>query len=92
MEALLRSLLAPHVGKLGAVVLGGTHYPLAAKAISRVLGENVVLLDGGEGTARETQRRLAQAGLLYEGPGEILWQNSAENDDIRALCRTLLNQ
>jgi glutamate racemase len=91
-EALLSALLSPYAGKLDALVLGCTHYPFAVGAIRKILGPRVVLIDGGEGTARETQRRLAQAGLLYEGPGEILWQNSAENDDIRALCRTLLNQ
>ena len=91
-EVLLSALLSPYAGKLDALVLGCTHYPFAVGAIRKILGPRVVLVDGGEGTARETQRRLAQAGLLYEGPGEILWQNSAENDDIRALCRTLLNQ
>ena len=91
-EALLSEILSPYAGKLDALVLGCTHYPLAIGAIRKVLGPRIVLLDGGEGTARETQRRLAQAGLLYEGPGEVLWQNSAKNEDILALCRTLLNQ
>lgn len=91
-EALLSDILSPYAGKLDALVLGCTHYPLAIGAIAKVLGPRIVLLDGGEGTARETKRRLTQANLLFEGPGEILWQNSAENDDIPALCRTLLNQ
>lgn len=91
-EALLSQILSPYAGKLDALVLGCTHYPLAIGAIRKVLGPRIVLLDGGEGTARETQRRLAQSGLLYEGPGEVSWQNSAENADILALCRTLLNQ
>lgn len=91
-DTLLETLLAPHKGKLDALVLGCTHYPLASAAIRRVLGPRVVLIDGGEGTARETKRRLAEAGLLFDGPGEILWKNSAENDEILALCQTLLNQ
>lgn len=77
MDDLLQQLLAPHIGKLDAVVLGCTHYPLAAKAISRVLGQTVVLLDGGEGTARETRRRLMKAGLLEEGTGELIMENSS---------------
>lgn len=89
--ALLSEILHPHLGKLDAVVLGCTHYPLAAKAIRRVLGPRVVLLDGGEGTARETKRRLTEAGLLGEGPGQILWQNSAGNEEIFTLCQSLLN-
>lgn len=66
-EALLRPILEPYVGKLDALVLGCTHYPFAQKAITRILGENVWLPDGGEGTARQTRRRLSAAGLLYDG-------------------------
>ena len=91
-DTLLETLLAPHKGNLDALVLGCTHYPLASAAIRRVLGPRVVLIDGGEGTARETKRRLEQAGLLFDGPGEILWKNSAENNEMLALCQTLLNQ
>ena len=90
-EALLSELLRPYLGKLDAVVLGCTHYPLAAKAIRKVLGPRVVLLDGGEGTARETRRRLEAAGLLGDGPGQVLWQNSANNDDNFTLYKALLN-
>ena len=91
-EALLSDLLSPYAGKLDALVLGCTHYPFAVAAIRKVLGPRVVLIDGGEGTARETKRRLEQAGLLHNGLGKILWQNSAENDEILALCQRLLNQ
>lgn len=91
-DALLRPLLAPYIGKLDAVVLGCTHYPFAANAISRILGENVPLLDGGEGTARETRRRLEEAGLLRDGPGEVIMQSSADDPRIIALAQTLLAQ
>ena len=79
-EILLRQILKDHIGKLDALVLGCTHYPFAARAISRVLGEKTVLLEGGDGTARETKRRLAEAGLLEEGEGEIRILNSAEDE------------
>ena len=83
-EALLRDILTPYIGKLDALVLGCTHYPFVAQAISRVLGDGVTLLDGGDGTARETQRRLAAAGLLENGPGEVMIQNSSPDP---AMCR-----
>jgi len=76
-DALLHRILDPYAGKLDALVLGCTHYPFAAKAISRVLGEKVALLDGGPGTARETKRRLEKAGLLENGAGDIILLNSA---------------
>ncbi len=79
MDTLLRQILKEHIGKLDALVLGCTHYPFASRAISRVLGEGTVLLEGGGGTARETRRRLAEAGLLEEGAGEVRMRNSAED-------------
>jgi glutamate racemase len=79
-EILLTPMLSPYYGKLDAVVLGCTHYPFAARAISRVLGNQTVLLEGGDGTARETRRRLAEAGLLEEGQGEIRILNSAQDE------------
>lgn len=91
-EILLRSLLKDYIGNIDALVLGCTHYPFAAEAISRVLGEQVALLDGGDGTARETKRRLALAGLLNDGPGEILIENSSENPKIIELAYRLLNE
>ena len=79
-DVLLKEILADHIGKLDALVLGCTHYPFAAKAISRVLGSQTVLLEGGDGTARETRRRLAEADLLEEGPGEVRILNSAQDE------------
>ena len=92
MEELLRTLLAPYIGKLDAVVLGCTHYPLAAGAISRVLGREVVLLEGGDGTARETRRRLAAAGLLEEGSGELVMENSGGDPQMIARGYDLLKE
>ena len=89
---LLKSLLKDYIGSLDALVLGCTHYPFAAEAISRVLGEQVMLLDGGDGTARETKRRLAQAGLLSDGQGQILIENSNPDPKIIALAYRLLNE
>ena len=90
-EDLLRCILSPYVGKLDALVLGCTHYPFAAKAIRKILGEDVSLLDGGDGTARETKRRLKEAGLLEEGKGELQMINSAGNEAMIQLSALLLN-
>lgn len=92
VDALLRPILEPWKDKLDALVLGCTHYPFAEKAIRRILGENVLLIDGGEGTARETKRRLEAADLLRSGSGEIIWQNSRNDPEITALCQSLLEK
>ena len=91
-EILLRSLLKDYIGNIDALVLGCTHYPFAAEAISRVLGEQVALLDGGDGTARETKRRLALAGLLNDGCGEIVIENSSADPKIIELAYRLLSE
>ena len=91
-EALLRRILKDHIGKLDALVLGCTHYPFAAKAIARVLGGQTVLLEGGDGTARETLRRLEQAGLLEKGCGEVKIINSSQDEDMLRLSWERLNQ
>ena len=89
-EALLRPLLEPYAGRLDAVVLGCTHYPFAANTIQKILGEKTQLLDGGEGTARETKRRLEQAGLLRQGQGEVIFENSSGEARMAQLCKSLL--
>ena len=89
-DRLLAEVLGPWKGRLDALVLGCTHYPFAAPAIRRVLGENVALIDGGDGTARETRRRLAEAGLLEEGTGSILWENSSYDEGVIELCKHLM--
>ncbi len=75
-EALLRRILEPYIGALDALVLGCTHYPFAARQIARILGNSTVLLDGGEGTARQTMHCLEKAGLLNDGTGSLEIQNS----------------
>lgn len=91
-EELLTPLLLPYRNKLDAVVLGCTHYPFAAKAIGKLLGENTALLEGGPGTARQTKRRLEADGLLWDGEGEIVFENSAGSEEMIARCKELLAQ
>ena len=89
----LQELFAPLLGEQpDAVVLGCTHYPLVRDTIQAVVGENVPLYDGGAGTARETRRRLAEAGLLREDThvGVVTVENSANDPTLIALCRDLL--
>ncbi len=91
-DALLHTILDPYIGKLDALVLGCTHYPFASRAIARVLGPQVALLEGGGGTARETRRRLAEADLLSEGPGEVLLLNSSQDPEMIRLSQERLHQ
>ena len=89
--ALMERLLGGYAGKLNALVLGCTHYPFLKKAMGVVLGDRVELLDGGEGTARETRRRLLEAGLLWEDQGDLIVENSSEDPGKIDLTLGLLN-
>ena len=89
-EALLKNLLGPYAGKLDALVLGCTHYPFAKETIRRILGD-IPLYDGGYGTARQTQKRLQEAGLLLEGEGSVQIENSLGCSQILKLSMELLH-
>lgn len=91
-QAYLRQLLEPYVGMLDALVLGCTHYPFVKHNIQSILGPATEVLHGGEGTARETKRRLAKMDLLWQGPGRILLTNSSQDPGMITLCQRLLGE
>jgi len=78
--------------QVDAAVLGCTHYPFARRQIQRVLGDRVRIFDGGEGTAREMRRRLAEQGLLRQErrQGRIRIENSLLDGTKIELCQYLL--
>ena len=89
---LFMNILNPYIGKLDALVLGCTHYPFVKDAISAIVGERTQLLDGGEGTARQTHRLLAQAGLLNNGLGSVTIENSKGTAALLMLSYDLLDK
>ena len=88
----LLEIFAPYSKEvIDAVVLGCTHYPFLKKAIRRSLGEKPLLFDGADGTAKETRRRLAEAGLLRtDGPASVQLENSLPSPEILSLGQMLL--
>lgn len=95
LEAFLNGLFVPYKKQpIDCVVLGCTHYPFVRDSIQRVLGEHVLIFDGGAGTARETQRRLKEYGLLNTSDerGSVILQNSLGTEEMEKLGRLLLGQ
>lgn len=93
LEQFLRELFAAYrTNPVDCVVLGCTHYPFVKKTIQRVLGDHVLLFDGGEGTARETHRRLEECGLLNpsQEKGKVTLLNSLVSREMEQLGRLLL--
>jgi len=79
--------------KIASVVLGCTHYPFVKKIISKILGDEVDIIDGGHGTAKEIQRRLKIKNLLNEEDkrANIEIINSSNKKEIIDLSYKLLN-
>ncbi len=84
VEEFVEGLLSNYKGKVDRIVLGCTHYPFLSKTIKKIMGEEVVLFDGGEGTAKELLRRLKSMNLQNAGKtnGEIKFLNSKNEDEI----------
>lgn len=94
-DAYLRELFAPYLGqKIDAVVLGCTHYPHIKTAIARCLPLRTTILDGGEGTARETFRRIKEQGLLNpsDKEGQVQMINSSDDKRLIDLSWELLKR
>ena len=79
--------------KVDAAVLGCTHYPFAKELIQEILGKEVAIFDGGEGTARELRRRLKASDLINPSTekGTVIFENSDCNDEKVKLCKKLLD-
>lgn len=93
LENFLQELFAPYVKiPVDCVVLGCTHYPFVRGTIQKVLGSHVRVFDGGEGTARETQRRLEECGLRNpsQEKGHIALYNSLASQQMERLEQLLL--
>ena len=94
LEQALRRKLTPHLnGDTAAIVLGCTHFPFARDLIARIAGEKVCLIDGSDGTAGQTMRRLETENLLnLTGEGSVSLQNSRPSIEMLTLMGTLLEQ
>lgn len=89
----LRGKFSPHMDKkIGAIVLGCTHYPFIKNTLSSVIGKDIPIIDGGIGTSREIKRRLEIANLntLSQTKGLVKIYNSLECDKIMETSYRLL--
>ena len=79
---------------ISSIVLGCTHYPFVKDTISKIVGSNVAIMDGGEGTAREIKRRLKEKDLLTDRveTGSITIYNSLDDEKVIDLSLKLIQQ
>ncbi len=95
IEDFLSQLFLPYRDiNFDSVVLGCTHYPHVKNEIKKALGYDIMIFDGGEGTARETKRRLESLDLINpsEQSGSVIFECSDTKKDISTLCKKLLKR
>lgn len=78
--------------KISSIVLGCTHYPFIKSSLLKILEEDVLILDGGLGTAKELKRRLEDKDLLNKrtNKGKIEIINTLNKKEIIDLSYELL--
>lgn len=92
IDAYLADLFAPYKSnRIDGVVLGCTHYPHIKHMIAKHFPDSTVIIDGGEGTARQTKRKLEEVGLLRtDGDGNVEIINSSEDEKMIEISKKLL--
>lgn len=80
------------LNNVAAIVLGCTHYPFIKNELIKVVGNNITILDGGYGTAKELKRRLDEKNLLNKSnkKGTIEIINSSNEKRLIDLSYKLL--
>ena len=95
VDGLLQEYLGPWLQKpVKAVVLGCTHFVFLKPALRALLPPHVALIDGNQGTARQLQKRLAQASLAgavqeTDIMRRVKFQSTRPGDDTLAQMRLL---
>jgi glutamate racemase len=96
LHELLGKILAPYRGtRVGAVVLGCTHYVFARKAIAKHFPTGTPIVDGNQGTARQVSHVLKERGLLRPPlpngqAGTIAFATSGDAKTVIPFMRKLL--
>lgn len=75
---LQQALAGLDLNQYGTIVLGCTHFPYFREHLHHFFPEEVDIIDGGEGTARNLYRILQQRSQIGEGTGQISYIESGQ--------------
>lgn len=78
--------------EIAAIVLGCTHYPFVKNEIAKLIGDDVTIIDGGLGTAKQLKRKLSCCELLNnkDTKGTVFVYNSSNENKVVELSYKLL--
>lgn len=94
VEAALRRYLGALLGsRADVIVLGCTHYPFLRKAIERIAGPEVTLVDPSDAVVRQLGRVLEARGLASLGPdGGAAYFTTGDLEPFRSVLSRLLGR
>lgn len=95
LEKYLEDKFKPYLNEeIATIVLGCTHYPFIKETLSKVVGKNVPIIDGGIGTSQELKRKLKEKNYLRDDKenGNIVIYNSINDNKIIDFCYNLINK
>lgn len=65
---------------IDTLILGCTHYPLLKELLSRIMGQEISLIDTAEATAKAVERRLGEKNLLRKGSRKSVYKFFVSDD------------
>lgn len=95
LENYLKEKFKPYLNEdIATIVLGCTHYPFIKETLSKVIGKDIPIIDGGLGTSQELKRKLKDKDYLKEDKenGNIVIYNSINDNKIIDFCYNLINK
>lgn len=97
VQEYLKQLFASfHVEEVASIVLGCTHFIFIKEEIIKIVGNNVDVIDGNKGTAKQLERLLKKYNLLNQQDNnkftEVLLINSSSDDEMIRLNKSLLEE
>jgi glutamate racemase len=94
-HTLLESILHPMLAQgIDTLILGCTHFPFVEPLIRQIIGPAVTIIDPAPAVARQTQRVLAERGLLTRSTrrGRDHLLTTGDPEAMRQVSRYLLGQ
>ena len=65
---------------IDTLILGCTHYPLLKELLSRIMGQEISLIDTAEATAKAAERKLREKNLLRKGSRKAVYKFFVSDD------------
>ncbi|MDH5661776.1 MAG: aspartate/glutamate racemase family protein, partial [Elusimicrobiota bacterium] len=65
---------------IDTLILGCTHYPLLKELLSRIMGQEISLIDTAEATAKAVEKKLGEKNLLRKGSRKAAYKFFVSDD------------